>query len=154
MTATTELIEYDTDDVRARIMVRTSNTLIGTRRTMLREDARVLTIQASKAGQPMEPAVMILRNYTFPDCVSPSDGTIEIKGDAPIDADHPDLPPARVVVISYQVRELPFDRFLDLPEELVIKWEHAAYKVNPHWQPTAPDEVKKEATTSTDALPA
>lgn len=33
--------------------------------------------------------------------------------------------------------ELPlsFERFAGLPDELVTRWERAAYEVNPHWQP-------------------
>jgi len=47
---------------------------------------------------------------------------------------------------------ITFDEFRTLPDELIIRWEEAVGKVNPHWRPKVVEtkaEKRKKATGST-----
>jgi len=39
---------------------------------------------------------------------------------------------------------VPLEDFLLFPEGFVVDWERAAYELNPHWMPTAPEEEDTE----------
>lgn len=39
---------------------------------------------------------------------------------------------------------IAFEEFMELPEELGIKWEEAVGKLNPHWAPEIPPETQEE----------
>lgn len=67
-----------------------------------------------------DPDRALLRVFTYPDLVAP---VVETSGlDWPLD----------------------FESFAGLPEQLVILWEAAVYRLNPHWLPAGGDPQEKK----------
>jgi hypothetical protein len=64
--------------------------------------------------------ISILRIITYPDLLA---ATVEIKG----------------------MNKPTFEEFLDLPDTLVMKWEQAVYRLNPHWLPGSQEQQEKKA---------
>lgn len=86
-----------------------------------------LRVEGDKAGDT-DSDMRILRMLVYPDLIAP---VVEQSG--------------------FEVWPVPFEDFLNLPEEIAIKWEDAVYKLNPHWQLSSSEpEEKKQQTTSTD----
>jgi hypothetical protein len=81
-----------------------------------------LKVEASKAGET-DVDRHLLRLYPYADLVA---ATIQAEG----------LP-----------WPLDFESFLALPEQLVAKWEEAAYELNPHWLPQQDEQQEKKQLT-------
>jgi len=98
-----------------KIVVGAANTLMGMRRTRIREEGRKEIEQESDVDR------RILRIYTYPDLIA---ATVEAEG------------------IPWP---LDFEPFLELPDHLVAEWEQAIYELNPHWIPKAADQSTEDA---------
>lgn len=81
---------------------------------------------AAEAKDEGDPLIWFARRFMYPDCLACSDGEI---GGKP-------------------VRELTFDDFLALPEQITEGWLAAVYEVNPHWQPRLPEPEEREKKRS------
>jgi hypothetical protein len=56
---------------------------------------------------------------------------------------YPDLICSVQEANGFEEWPVPFDTFLELPDEFVAAWERGAYIINPHWNPAG--EVEEEA---------
>lgn len=81
---------------------------------------------AAEAKDESDPLVWFARRFMYPDCLACSDGEI---GGKP-------------------VRELTFNEFLSLPDQITEAWLAAVYEVNPHWQPRLPETEEQEKKRS------
>lgn len=81
---------------------------------------------AAEAKDDSDPLIWFARRFMYPDCLACSDGEIGGK-------------PAR---------ELTFDDFLALPDQITEAWLAAVYEVNPHWQPRLPEPQEQEKKRS------
>lgn len=68
---------------------------------------------------------------------------------------YPSLVAAVISQEGFEKWPITFEEFLELPEELGIKWEAAVGELNPHWIPQAPvelEEARKKAMNGTPEL--
>lgn len=102
------------------VEVTEANALQGMRRTLLSMDGQ-------KARQDTDDrAMQILREMTYPDLMA------VVKHD------------------TVQGLEWPvtFSEFINLPEQLVSKWERAVYELNPHWINAGDSEAEEKKQPS------
>jgi hypothetical protein len=57
---------------------------------------------------------------------------------------YPDLICSTQEATGFDEWPVPFDTFLNLPDEFVEAWERGAYTVNPHWNPAGEAEAEAE----------
>jgi hypothetical protein len=104
-----------------KITVGEATTLQGMRRTSWR-------LQNNEKYQDSpDDAIKILSFFTYPDLMA---AVVDSEGFG-------DLWP------------ISFDVFLTLPDRLVMQWEQAVYRLNPHWTPGNEEEEKKQQSGST-----
>lgn len=125
-----ETVEYTDGETNVVLIVSEASVVAGIRRGVLKGEASRLSAQAGLMDMDEDDtdlALFLLRSFTYPDLIT-----------ATVEADGIEWP-------------LSFEAFCELPERLVDVWEHAVYRLNPHWRPSLamPEEVKKKATTST-----
>ncbi len=82
----------------------------------------------------------------------------EARANAPADFEHqllrllvyPDLIAATVDTAGFDSWPIPFDDYLQLPEQFAYDWEQAVYSLNPHWvlkqEKTPPDDLYRRLT--------
>lgn len=89
-----------------------------------------LKVEGDRA-RDTDPDRLILRLLVYPDLVAP---VIEHEG--------------------FAEWPISFEDFLALPEQVVIPWEDAVYRLNPHWRPDnqTSEEKKESQMTSTPEL--
>ena len=116
-----EAEEFDiiTPRVSAQIVVHEANTLMGMRRGQL----------SAAAGDEKDPILWWGKAIMYPDCLACSSGVI-------IAGEH-----------TIAVKELTFDQFMGLPDQITEAWLERVYKTNPHWSPAllSKDEQEKKA---------
>lgn len=81
---------------------------------------------AAEAKDESDPLIWFARRFMYPDCLACSDGEI----------------------CGKPARELTFDEFLSLPDQITEAWLAAVYEVNPHWQPRLPEPEEQEKKRS------
>jgi hypothetical protein len=114
--------EYNDRRVRAEIEIVQASALQGITRTRLLMEAGTIPEGISD----LELDRYLLRKTVYPDLIAGAKtGWIEI------DDQRYDLP------------NLPFEVFEEIPFELLVKWEAETYKCNPHWLPEKQEDQKK-----------
>lgn len=113
-------IHYDDGAVSAELEIRQATTLDGMKRTRL-------LVEADGLGN-LDVDLLVLHTL-YPSLVVCTSGEIKREGQ-PLD-----WPPT-------------FDQFLSLPEALSVKWEAAAFDMNPHWRPEGAEDGQKKALTT------
>lgn len=110
-------LEYDLEEQQIRLTIMRATALIGMQRSI-----QIMRGMDEVKENPDE-AVRVLRTVTYPDLIS---CTVAAEG------------------LEWPIT---FEAFLQLPDELVGKWETVVYEVNPHWNPagTAVEEQEKKA---------
>lgn len=98
----------------------TYDVLITVRAARVIDGIRRTCIMAEQIGEPVEA-------YLYPTCICSVD-SIENRD------------PGKKQLSQY----LTAEEFLELPEALVILWEEAAYRANPHWEPRLAPQTDKE----------
>jgi len=92
-----------------------------TARLQIREATTLMGMrrgQLAADAKDDDPLIWFACRFMYPDCLACSDGEI---GGKP-------------------VRELTFEEFLALPDQITEAWLAAVYEVNPHWQPRLPEK--------------
>ena len=133
-------IDYDgtLNDVRVRaeIDVVGANALRSITRTRLMIEAGDFPEGAD--GAPPDPAQadrFMLRRTVFPDVIAATlGGWVEI-GER-----------------RYELPNMPFAAFEEIPFRLLVEWEQAAYRENPDWLPGSEPEKKDPSATGSGAL--
>lgn len=99
-----------------KITVRRANGYMGMKRSLITFDA----VQKNEQNAETDPVIAILRTMTYPDLIS---ATVKTEG------------------VPWP---MSFEEFIDLPDDLIARWEEAVYVVNPHWNPPGSADEKKD----------
>lgn len=104
------------------VTVSEATALMGMRHSILREE------MALQVGKEDDPALIYLRRIYYPALVS------AVKEQS-----------------GFAHWPIPFEDFLELPDQLAGQWERAVWELNPHWQPGYDPNSNEEKKDSTNA---
>lgn len=114
---TKEELQFTIQDVQVIVTIQTATIEMGMKRTMLHTRRR----DEIKNGQYAEDlGKQLLYIFTFSTIEA---GTTKVEG------------------MTWPVS---FETFLQFPETVVVEWEQAIYRLNPHWNTTAVTEQEKK----------
>lgn len=117
-----EIVTFQNEqDGWARIEVCRANGIIGMDRSRMQFEAA----QAMQSDTPT--AVRLLRSISYPDLIAP---VVKIEGKIQVEQGD------EVVMLDLS-EGLAFEQFALLPDDLILAWESAVYRVNPHWNPAS-----------------
>jgi len=113
---TTKTITHETAGGTLEIVVGEATVLQGMKRQMLQSEAlAIIQKEDGTRKVPDEPDALglyLLKRYTWPNCIAAT-----VKSSKALNH-----------------MELTFERFCQLPERFVAKWEQAVLELNPHWR--------------------
>lgn len=128
-----EALNVVTSKASAQIVVHEADTLMGMRRGQL----------SAAADGEKDPILWWGKAIMYPDCLACSDGaitlTVPVKKDA--DTEEPAIKTKKIVVA---VKDLTFDQFMALPDQITEAWLGRVYETNPHWSPALPSKEAQE----------
>lgn len=110
-----EEVNISTPSATAKITVSEANTLMGMRRGQL----------SAAADGETDPILWYAKAFMYPDCLACSTGSIVIEE------------------TLVPVKELTFEQYMALPDQVTEAWMEAVYTANPHWMPKRRDESAK-----------
>jgi len=113
---TTKTITHEAPGKTLEVTVGEATVLQGMKRQMLQSEALAI-IQKEDGSRkvPDDPEALglyLLKRYTWPNCIAATVGSSKALNHV----------------------ELTFDRFCQLPEKFVARWEQAALELNSHWR--------------------
>lgn len=64
---------------------------------------------------------------------------------------YPDLIAATLSQSGFDNWPLSLADFMQVPDQLALKWENAVYELNPHWRPGWEDEQQEKKASTSDS---
>lgn len=111
----------------ASITIERASAITGVRRS-------ILVYRGSEAAKDEPEELAVLRTITYPDLIAPVTQASGLVQAANVHQDP----------IDFSKWPIPFEDFIRLPDDMIVAWEAATYKVNPHWSPGAKTRAEEE----------